>query len=196
MRTINTPKDPFNHYLEEVEKKENAQRRRLLVLVLGLFIGFGVLGAVFVSSFYQTQQREDYTPFEDLSSNKPEPLLAQQPSSPSLSAYHTEIEENNPTCIDSILCEVKGELKVDHPVYFHIANYDESNTYLMAYGEGSLRRIPSIHAFIFKNPGEYHIKITAIDPILNTHTYTIQKVFIQPNTAFLNASTEERRTHS
>ena len=242
MRTINAQKNPFNHYLEEVEKKESAQRRRMIVLVMGLSVGFGVLGALLLSSFSTSQQETEYVPFEELNAQKVETLLAQQPtgfltwdslsdvgdsicslkdyeelirlqqgfqeevilslrsSGPPFSSTYTAkgktITGNYDLCVDSIVCEVKGELKVDHPVYFYIANYDESNTYLMAYGEGSLKRIPSKHAFVFKNPGEYQIKITAFNPIQNTQIHTIRKVYIQPETPFLGPSSKQGRAHS
>ena len=165
--------NPFNEYLKEVERKEYAQKRRIFILLAGLIASILAVGFIYLTST-PTPLEEDSVPFDKLEIKAKQTLVAQRVQN------HEDVMEGD-FCLDSIICVIEGEFTQHKPVYFHIANYNQENTYVIEYGDGNQKRIPAKHAFVFDSPGKYQVKITAYNPVHDRRTKTTQTLLIKSN---------------
>ncbi len=177
--------NPFNDYLKEVERKEFAQKRRMYILLAGLIASILTVGFIYMTSG-PTPLEKDSVPFDKLEIKAKQTLVSQR-----YQHYGNEMEED--FCLDSIICVIEGEFTQHKPVFFHIANYNQENTYVIEYGDGNQKRIPAKHAFVFDSPGKYLVKITAYNPTYDRRIKTTQTLLIKSNP--LRPGEHERDSH-
>jgi len=87
--------------------------------------------------------------------------------------------EEAPQKLEPISLEVEGTRRVGEPIRFSLDNYDPENIYLIEYGNGEVRRMPKTHEFVYTSPGEYQIKLTAINPQKNAYADLFRTVRIE-----------------